>query len=237
MKLYHGINEKVAKKALTEGILPRGKSDNEGNWQHSIQSHHDTVYLTDTYAPFYALSSTPTDETFKMRWAIIEIDTDWLWEDKFWPDEDYLEQAHRFGIESFGEQIETVLATKVSMEDRTVFFRDHLGVFSDRWEESLRVLGNCCHYGRIPPNAITRIALYDPQSNPYISMRACDPSISILNHMVCAEQYHALTSWFFKEANAEQVIGPLYAQMLPISQLLQAKEALDQTDGLEIITP
>lgn len=41
--------------------------------------------------------------------------------------------------------------------------------------------------------------LYDPMSSPSMSAMAFNPSITLINHKLCASMYEALTSWFMGE--------------------------------------
>jgi hypothetical protein len=185
LKLYHGTIAEVARKALTEGLKPRGILDmnGDGNWQHTVESNPECVYLTDTYAAYFAMNACKGDE----HWGIVEIDVDLLDDPNLLPDEDWLEQGTRGDPD--WDYIEG------GMVERTRWFRDHAYLFQHLWEDSVKSMGNCCHRGIIIPQAITRVAIYDPKSNLGISMIAMDPSITPLNHFICGRKYRALTAW------------------------------------------
>lgn len=233
MKLYHGTNEDVAKLAETQGLLPRFLSENNGNWDHSCPSRVDLVYLTTAYAPYFALASTPVKETFTKRWAIIEIETDHLNEEDLLPDEDFLAQAFNFQTPEEEDPFWDEYIEADTMEERTEFFRERLECFQPHWEDSLSGLGNCAYHGAIPPKAITRIALFDPQSNSFIAMKAADPMISLFNYKICGDQYRALTAWFFGEAKTDDVLG-FTAFAYPPEQIANLEATLKETEGLEI---
>jgi len=56
MLLYHGTSEAALKDILKEGIMPRTlKGQRSGNWRHTVTSNPKAVYLTDTYAAYFAL--------------------------------------------------------------------------------------------------------------------------------------------------------------------------------------
>lgn len=196
MKLYHGTSESRARRALIEGLRPRGEREGEDTdrWN-GCPSSGDHVYLTVAYAPYFAAAASGEDE----RWAIIEIDTDLLPDgmDALVPDEDFLEQATR----NETPPKEWGLPTE-GMEARTEWFRDRLHWFAHLWEQSVDNLGNCAHEGSIPPEAITRVVFVDPArpENKAAVFMACDPSISILNYRFTGSKYRALTRWFMGDA-------------------------------------
>ena len=224
LKLYHGTSERHLESILKNGILPRNETNVSGNWDHTIPSSDDRVYLTKGYAPYFAFSSAESGE----RWLIIEVDKNRMvemdtavtalvekpkdspafqrhsWE-KFFPDEDFVENLLR------DKDFETILEQNPKLAydlqnggypwagtvlKRTAWLRDNIGVVENFAEASLNSLGNISWRGRIPPAAITRVSLYDPKSNPAMTMAACDPTISTLNWRICAGKYEEITRWF-----------------------------------------
>jgi len=236
MKLYHGTTEKVGRAALETGLLPRDLSGNAGNWDHTSPARPDLVYLTDTYAPYFALAATPTGKVPNTKWAIIEVDVDLLKTFLFLPDEDFLEQATR-GQDHPDDYFWGDLLEAESMAERTEFFRENLESFQHLWRDSVNFLGNCAYQDIIPPTAITRVAIYDPNSNPFITMTALDPSISTINHQICADKYRGLTSWFFGEATVESLFGEIMMQVITPEHAAKVGEVIKNTTGLEIICP
>ena len=183
MKLYHGTSEAVARLALTEGLKPRSESGEEGNWE-DHPSNPDHVYLTTAYAGYFAACAS------EERWGIIEVDTDELDLDCFFPDEDFLEQATRGKEFAFNG-----LSECRNMEERTSWFKEHLFAFAHHWQDSLQNLGNCSFEGVIPTEAISRVALFDPAECPPMAIAAMDPMISIMNFRLCSRKYTGLTRW------------------------------------------
>jgi hypothetical protein len=232
MLLYHGTNEKVARKALKEGIRPRIMTRRKSIWD-KCPSRKDLVYLTDAYAPYFAFSATKKGQ----RLGIIEVDTDMLDEARLLPDEDFLENVSRGEFPEAGEEL----------VGRTCWFRDNLEEFQHHWVDSLEGLGNVAYRGAIPPEAITRISVFDPRSNPGIYQLVVDPAVSVLAYQVTAPKYRALIDWFFgEEVDPEQLsIMPLDPNAYPpemeamrqqaafMRERLQA--ALDDQGGLRII--
>jgi hypothetical protein len=87
------------------------------------------------------------------------------------------------------------------MEWRTKYYRDrlHLYVGDEQWAASLKLLGTCAHIGSIEPEAITRVAFFDPSENPEWSWACMDPSISIINKKIKGYEYQYLNSLLFNE--------------------------------------
>ena len=220
MKLYHGTSERHLKRILKEGILPRVSSQNEGNWNHTVESATDRVYLTKGYAPYFANCAAEENE----RWVIIEVDKDKLvgmesaflgitqdsihnrvWE-RFFPDEDYIENMLRGNTYEKVKSANRVLAEELlergypfgaeSSLVRPAWIRDHIDIFAGWAEQSLDTLGNISWRGVIPPGAMTRVSLYDPKSNPGMTMTALDPTISTINWKICSQKYEEITRWF-----------------------------------------
>jgi hypothetical protein len=117
----------------------------------------------------------------KQKWSIIEIDTDYLEEENLHPDEDFLEQA----IKNVGPKTDIV--------KRTRWFRDNVEKFSHLFDESVQSLGTCSHKGIIPPEAITRVSVFNPPQ--YLKFMAIDPMITLLNYQICSHKYISLTKW------------------------------------------
>lgn len=241
MRLYHGTSESVARRALVEGLLPRSASGDEGHWE-ACPSNPDLVYLTVAYAPYFATAATEGDE----RWGIVEVDSDLLNEHRLLPDEDFLEQASR------GQDLAAVLGDGFPegdyMTERTEWFREHLWAFQHLWRKSIEGLGNCAHAGAIPPEAITRVSIFDPSSNPTLMMAAADPIIALMNYRFCSDKYRALCQWLMgDEPPVAHFLGipgldPKQVEQMmadggPWAQMAQQWErALALTSGREVIT-
>lgn len=224
MKLYHGTSERHLDSILKNGILPRSQSNVPGNWEHTVQGSTDNVYLTKGYAPYFAATATEEGE----RWLIVEVDKDRLlfgnrsfyggetdvgnWE-RFLPDEDYVESVLRGLTKTDIEEQSAGLASAMAeagywefeggVMERTGWVRDNIKIFDFLASNSLEKLGNVGWRGPIPPRAITRVSLYDPKSNPTMTMSAMDPTISTLNWAICAHKYEELTRWFLGYPNID----------------------------------
>lgn len=232
IKLYHGTSERYLDSILKHGLLPRSQSNESGNWDHTVQSADDRVYLTKGYAPYFAFSAVEAGE----RWLILEIDKSKLigidiaknakerlsapsyikysWE-KFFPDEDFVENMLRGVTQEKLMEANPVLTQSLNENgypwggevlERTSWIRDNIDVVADFAQASLDNLGNISWRGRIPPAAITRVSLYSPASNPAMTLAASDPTISTLNWRICRGKYEELTRWFLGyKVNANRI--------------------------------
>jgi hypothetical protein len=239
MKLYHGTNTRILDTVRTHGILPR--RNRKGNWSHTINSRKDAVYLTVSYAAYYAIASVPGGRKNPHKPMIVEIDTDLLDENKFAPDEDTLEQANR-------ERNPDDLPAHWTMKQRTVWYRNRLHLYSrtEAWKASIELMGNCCYLGEISAPAAGRIAIIDPGKTPQLGMLAMDPSISLLNYHIMGRKYRALTKWIFNDPLGED--GPREIEWKgafeTISKERQESMRWDymlppetERAGIEIVTP
>ena len=186
MFLYHGTTADVGRRALHEGLAPRCETGVESHWE--AVSREDLVYMTTTYAPYFGVCAAEDGQHF----AVVEIDTNKLDDADMRPDEDFVEQALRNHEGMWGEG-------ETTLEDRTTYAREVLvDHFADKWSDSLDHLGTVAHVGRIPPEAITRVAICDAEKmSRGVVMAITDPQISLLNHRFMGEKYRGLTRWLF----------------------------------------
>lgn len=233
MKLYHGTSERWAREIWRHGLWPRADLETEGNWSHTVESAEDCVYLTVAYAPYFAFCAAEDKE----RWAIVEVDSEQLDEDALLPDEDFLEQVLRQQKEFDDHWLWDEFHELETMEDRTRWCRDHAHVLSS-WQESLNGIGNCAHTGHIPPEAITRIVLFDPweerEGHKWARLMAVDPSISVLNFQLVGEKYRALTDWFMGARVDAEFCGRFYSMLGQVvgNPLDMAKQAEALSDRI-----
>ncbi len=194
MKLYHGTNAAHVPSIMKGGLKPRGKKA-KGNWGHTITSRHDAIYLTNAYAPYFAMNSTGGER----KGAIIEIDSERLNFLNLVPDEDALEQFTKRGIMSGKIPAKGEAPLEWSMEKRTRFYRDRLQNYAgmEQWKDSLKAMGNCAYLGPIPASAITRIAIIDVDKAPVLAINAIQPSITITNYRLVGDRYRGYIKWIF----------------------------------------
>lgn len=218
MKLYHGTSEKNLSSILANGLFPRNLSDSS-NWEHTIESRDDCVYLTTCYAAYFASAAAKEHE----RYVLVEVDTELLDASLFLPDEDGIEQMTR-GQDFFDH---------LDMIERTKYFRDHLVDFRQYWKDVLSGLGTCAYQGSIPTSSIIAISIFDPKKNPSMAMSASDPTITTLNHALCGGKYRAITSWMF--GNPISVDDFLGFEGFPEEVKMSSAKVLENTDALEIL--
>lgn len=210
MILYHGTSEYAALEAMTHGLKPR-RQTGASNWSHTCESNASRVYLTNTYACFYAFQARlgavrlpGPDNQIRNRIAVIEIDTKGLPFTNFRADEDYLVQFHP-------EKDKKLL-------DRQ---RDVRDIDSYSWKASLKALGTCAYAGTIPARNIRRVALFDYRQNRDIAAMMMDPVISPIAFSLCGSMHRNLTAWLF---GAEVKASDLFTG-LPDDAMHQAKLA------------
>jgi hypothetical protein len=193
MKLYHGTNGGYLGHILKAGIRPRGPNGRT-NWKESVESNPRCVYLTDCYAPHFAMNAARGKVP---SCAIVEIDTDRLDPGNLYPDEDFLEQI--------GRDVDGVPGT---MAQRTRFYRRQQftydwpcsmvdGSVSTWWRASLHHLGTCSHRGVIPASAITRAVSWPHEPNIGLGL-IWDCSVSLLNREHIGKRYQKLTRKLFE---------------------------------------
>lgn len=190
MKLYHGTSARHLDAIKREGITPRKTRKDDGNWKHSIASCPKAIYLTNSYAIHYAQAAADTSEQL----LILEIETARIDQSRFTPDEDFLEQSSR--KQPVSDANGNVLLPGLTMKKRTLWFRNRLLQFAHLWEDSIRLLGNCCYHGVVPPRAFTRYALL-PSTSAIAFMS--DPTITLLNYHIMGGFYRELTKYVFGE--------------------------------------
>lgn len=227
MLLYHGTAKKYLKTILTKGLRPRR---NVGNWEHTIVSNPTLVYLTSTYAPYFGMNAGGED------FLVIELDSTHLDEANFRPDEDGLEQLTRGRVvRGIPSNINTA-----SMEKRTEFFRDNIDGFQQYWHNTLEALGTCAYKGVIPVTAFTRIAEVNTNGNRGM-WSTWDPTISLINHMICGKRYQALTRWLMGDEIPPEALYDFSFKNLDENlreeYLARAKSLLENREGIKITKP
>lgn len=144
------------------------------------------VYLTTTYAPYYALSTRRRDYE---RAAIIQLHWDSLDQTRLYPDEDFIAEALR----------DQKLGASRDIKKRIRYIIRHIEDYRENWMLSLENLGNVCFKGTVPVNAITKIVLFEPRRNPRMTLSALDPTICLLNYGLFGRWYQAMTRWYMGE--------------------------------------
>jgi hypothetical protein len=179
--LYHGTNTDNLDKILQDGLCPRG--NNKGNWEHTIRSRNDMVYLTNSYAVYFAMCSIPEDSKASPVVLEVEVDTKSLY-----PDEDFLEQATRTN-EMWQDYFMSMSIGQEDITARTEYFRDNISEFQDDYTNSLKYLGNACYLGEIKPESIKRYSVLDDSK----VWEHSDPTITLMNYKILGSKYRKLS--------------------------------------------
>lgn len=187
--MYHGTSARHLKRILREGLKPRARR--KGNWKHSIDSSSKAIYLTQAYSLYYSLCACKLDKKDNTG-LILEIDSTKLNPFKFCPDEDFMEQATREHL--IFKVMRDALPEEKRMYGMTEHFRDNLESYSEYWQLSLEHLGNCCHMGAIPLEAVSRYAVL-PDIVDWVAFS--DPTITLMNFRVMGDYYKALSAMVF----------------------------------------
>jgi hypothetical protein len=201
--LYHGSHEQALPRIQRDGILPRAKSKGRNNWDHTVTSNRDAVYLTDAYAWHFASAACNKNE----RGLIFEINRDFLLPWLLCPDEDFLEQASRKVAPS--PERPYMAPLNWSMKKRTLHYRKVAKFNPTLADKSLEHMGTAGYYGPVPWQAITRYVLIDwNKMDASMHMRAVDSMVSTMNYLILQDRHRALTRWFFGDpVTAEELNG------------------------------
>jgi hypothetical protein len=159
-------------------LRPRDEAA-RGNWE-DYPSCPGMVYLTSAYAPYFAMMACEEGD----KAVLLEIDTEHLEPELFYPDEDFIAQClahqeYRALKEVHGEVVEMIEA-----------YRHHAA-------DSVVAMGNCSYRGTVPPSAITRYCVADPTLQADLFWIGLDPCISPLNYRFCGEKYRTIIAWLF----------------------------------------
>lgn len=214
--LYHGTNETSVMKILREGLHPR--MERVGNWE-DFPSNPKCVYLTNCYAPYFALSAMMTNGG---RMGIVEIRTTDEMLNNCVPDEDYLEHSTRNGHPYTTE--ETI--------ERTKLCQSKMLEMKGEWEESLSGLGNLCHLGPIDSKYIRRVALLDGEQWRWLLWYSMglDFRVAVSQHSKNLPKQRALTRWIFGEhVSYREILGDHRPSNVE-------RRLLSERRGIEIIT-
>lgn len=214
--LYHGTRSKLLDKILENGLKPRGKR--KGNWK-QYPSRHDLVYLTRSYAPFFAINGLKKNENLAL---ILEIESSNL---KLLPDEDFISQAISMNT---GEPLPEVHKQVL----------ENLESYQEHWQLSLDNLGNCSHKGPISPGNITRYCTLDIKKRPDLFSISLDPSISTMNYRFCGTRYQSIISWLFGDReDFDLMIGgnELYFQLHKPEIRKECEKMFLTREGIEVV--
>lgn len=191
IRLYHGTSARALPFIAEHGIMPRGKDGTRNNWKHTVGSNAKCVYLTDSYAFYFAWCAVSMDD--KEDLALLEVEVP---AERLQADEDAIEQATR-GRDN--------LPADWDMKRRTIYYRSRAHQY--RAAASLELLGTCSHRGTIPVSDVRRVVLIDHEQCMRLIFSGFDPVISLMNYRILGEHYRASVQWMFGDAPAFRTYG------------------------------
>ena len=209
-KLYHGTTGKLARAVFAgdKVLKPRGEAFHD-RWG-GVASNPAMVYLTDVYAPLYALNACVEASRNAMgdshnerkELGIIEIDTSCLDPALFYPDEDFL--ARTPGVDSIvtdgmkespcigRERRKEKGMSKADMGEVVKTYRDSLERYQAFAGLSLESCGCACYKGEIPTEAVTRVSTLGLTTHPHIAQLIMDMSVGPEHYFYLRNQAKAV---------------------------------------------
>ena len=188
--LYHGTSTRNLDDIIENGIKPRGES--ESVWSdNDCPSREDMVYLTNSYAPFFAQQSCLVEDgEYIDKPVVIEVSiSDKQAKKRLYPDEDYLEQFTRdYPKDSINVVPKDYFS--LNLADRTKFFRERLENYQGMWTYSLEGLGNVAFKGIVHPKFIKRCTILDED----MILDYSDPVICTAKQRIVGAKYHRVCS-------------------------------------------
>lgn len=191
--LYHGTYGQQHSDIQHNGLLPRMHTEID-NWN-GKPSRNDMVYLTDTYAPFYAHNAYAKQppRALGCNLVIYEIDTHELEAGYLCADEDVLQQWAR---QSALESAKHLMLSNPMMEFVMGSQLDKMRQISAA--RSLDALGTCAHLGPIPNSAITRALFYGPDVAKKIQESLDVVAVNTEHFEKHGDAYQQAMRWLFR---------------------------------------
>jgi len=188
---------------LANGIKARSTTGGGGNWVHTISGHVDHVYLTDTYPLYFAMGA--KNKKSGENLAIVSIDLDMLDLGNLYPDEDFISQFIMSVKGSSRVALPKIVSDAISeggdtLTEMNEYVIENIGKFRRMWMDSLVRLGTLSHRGDIDASAIISVAVLNMQNDDVKNMvyHLCDPTITIINKLVCGRAYQQKLEWIMK---------------------------------------
>lgn len=180
-KLYHGTSTHYLRDILKDGLQPRNVTGST-QFEHTLESRDDAVYLTTAYPLYYAANSVRNESGL----LLVEVDTAFLDPELFMADEDGLAQT-RAQWDNLPEHWD--------LRQVTAYYRDRAHKY--RAEETLAALGVCSYQGSIPVAAISRLATLTTTDAARLILSGIDPTITVGNYRYLGALFEATVPWFF----------------------------------------
>lgn len=220
-KLYFGTSERLAKLSPITGLspsnmevgrCPRGKLT-------KLNRRKQRLYLTSIYPAYFAFCNTESEE----RWGIVEIDAAALDPYAFLPDEDYLLRRPGNGTNHH-----------TRLKERANDVRAHLDEYRLEWRECLERFGTCVYEASILQPCITRVAIYDPPSNAFMTRQVMDTTLSLVGYQSGCLRNRHITAWLMGQNITCQNWLADGFEATSIEDRDKIIDALQETSGLDI---
>lgn len=217
VKLYHGTTALMAKNACVKGLSPYDLKILNGVPNNIFNPNSAGISLTSLYPGLMSFDVCNDRE----KWGIMEIDMQNLLPECFLPHESFLLEK-----------------TKVTSEDDKNKKLDQLRLSLSgnrrRWKESLDDFGVCLYEKDIPLSAITKVAIYDPFSNPTMTKAMINISVNSKINKANVHRQEMVIRWLMGEnITPEKWLGSdVFAKMAfpdkdKVGQVLRNKSGLD----------
>jgi hypothetical protein len=218
VRIYHATTEHVAKQACVKGLFPYEVPVYENGAPHTYRvSSSESICLTSVYPGLLAFDAV----NLKEKWGVVEIDPYYLEQNMLAPHERFL--------------LEKAKVKQGSEED---YFADLVKLRTEatkkrkQWRNSIENLGLCLYTKQIPLQAITKVTVYDPASNWFMTKAMINCNLS--DHKFNFKRHQMLTRWLIGEhITGSQWMGPAFDKM-PFSEQSKITSILQNKNGLDI---
>lgn len=221
-KLYHGTTQLKAKEACSVGLVPYELKDFDayGVPRNLYASSREGITLTSSYPGLLSYETS----SHKEKWGIMEIDVSHLSPEGFAPYEGFLLEKMKVKIVDEDDRYK-----KLSQ------IRQSISSHCRQWRESLEEFGFCAYKELIRPEAISKVTIYDPQSNPIITRAIVSCIIGSKLHRSNLNRQRMLTRWLIGEnVTAEEWLGTSVYSKMSHTEKDQVSQVLHNKNGLDI---
>jgi len=188
--LYHGTSANFLKPILKKGLRAR-RPASKGNFP-DLPSGHGRVYLSDTFALYYAFQMS---QRFNRDAVLVRINTHMMNVCNFRPDEDYI-AADKSGSHDFA-QIRT--EETLNKHKRILMARKYADEHPELSTLSLEKHGTVAYKGKIYPTMFAGIAIVPKAEVFSIIMQQYDPCPGILSASFLGSEYRQTHSEIFEK--------------------------------------
>lgn len=199
MKLYHGTSEQNYKEIMSQGKLKPRRDSKRDNWNTSVKSRDDMVFLTNAYPLYYAVNAIADKDWdtmhIKPAFAVIfEIDTDQLDQKMLCADGDALEQIKRHD--------KNELPGSWSIAKRKAYYHENCHKY--RWDQSIQISGLCAYQGSVKRESFSRVALINLRIQTELCFQALDMIPDIKKYStIDGVKFRTLSRWIFGDSPLE----------------------------------